>query len=160
MKVKAFLTLALFSFVMLLAGVAGGQEEMTAVAEKADTVAAAAEQGVNWKDPSSIGNEIVRILSTYGLKLLAAIAVFIIGRIIAKWLSQAVAKAMSRTKVEHTLIKFMTNLVYIALLVFVIIAALGCTWRCRFSYWFGVAGVVVKFCRRSINDDIQAVQGR
>ncbi len=126
MGIKTFLTLAVFSFVILLAGVASAQQEVTAVAEKADAVAAAVEeQGVNWKDPASIGDEIARILSTYGLKLLAAIAVFVIGRIIAKWLSQAVAKAMSKTKVEKTLIKFVTNLVYIALLIFVIIAALG-----------------------------------
>lgn len=145
MNNKTFLILAVFSFVLLFAGVASGQEEM-ASAEKADIVAVTAEkQSVDWKDPSSVGDEIVRLLSTYGLKLLAAIAVFIIGRIITRWLSQAVAKAMSKTKVEKTLINFVTNLVYVALLVFVIIAALGVMGieTASFAVVLGAAGLAV-----------------
>ena len=70
---------------------------------------------------------------------------FVIGRLIARWLSQAVAKAMSKTKVEKTLIKFVTNLVYITLLVFVIIAALGVMGieTASFAVVLGAAGLAV-----------------
>ncbi len=59
------------------------------------------------------------------LNLLAAAAIFIIGRFVAKLVSNLVYNAMKRAKVDPTLNKFVKNLLYTALLTFVIIAALG-----------------------------------
>ncbi|NQT87376.1 mechanosensitive ion channel [bacterium] len=61
----------------------------------------------------------------FGLNLLAAAAVFVIGRYVAKFLRGLVNKLMTKAKVDPTLISFSANLTYAALLVFVIIAALG-----------------------------------
>jgi len=65
------------------------------------------------------------ILTVYGLKILAAIAVFIIGRWIAKLITKAVERLLKRSKVDTTLVKFTSNLSYVALLAFVILAMLG-----------------------------------
>ncbi|MBC8379331.1 MAG: mechanosensitive ion channel [Planctomycetes bacterium] len=59
------------------------------------------------------------------LNVLAAVAIFIIGRWVARLVSNLLQKGMSKAKIDATLIKFVKNLVYTLLLVFVIIAALG-----------------------------------
>jgi small conductance mechanosensitive channel len=70
-------------------------------------------------------DQIWSIVTVYGLKILAAIAVFIIGRWIAKGLTKAIGRLMERSKVDQTLIKFTGNVTYVALLTFVILAVLG-----------------------------------
>jgi small conductance mechanosensitive channel len=65
------------------------------------------------------------LLTIYGLKVIAAIAVFIIGRWIAKALTKFTEKVMNKRQVDPTVISFVANLLYMALLVFVILAALG-----------------------------------
>jgi small conductance mechanosensitive channel len=64
-------------------------------------------------------------LTIYGLKVIAAIAVFVIGRWVAKALTSFTEKVMNRRKVDATVVSFVANLVYIALLAFVVLAALG-----------------------------------
>ncbi len=61
----------------------------------------------------------------YGLKVLAAFAIIIFGRIIAKLIRSIVTKVMEKAKIEQTLIAFTSNLTYIGLLAFIVIAALG-----------------------------------
>lgn len=69
--------------------------------------------------------KVLELLTVYGLKVLAAIVVFIIGRWVAKGLRNLARRVMEKKGVDPTLISFVVNLTYIALLVFVIIAALG-----------------------------------
>lgn len=61
----------------------------------------------------------------FGMKILAALAVFVLGRWVAIFLRNLLEKSMRRTKVDETLITFTTNLTYIALFAFVVIAALA-----------------------------------
>lgn len=65
------------------------------------------------------------LLTIYGLKVIAGIAVFIIGRWIAKVLSKFSEKVMNKRQVDPTIVSFVANLTYITLLVFVVLAALG-----------------------------------
>ncbi|GMQ80025.1 MAG: mechanosensitive ion channel [Thermodesulfobacteriota bacterium] len=65
------------------------------------------------------------LLTIYGLKVIAAIAVFIVGRWIAKMLTTLTEKVMNKRQVDPTIISFVANLIYIAFLVFVVLAALG-----------------------------------
>jgi small conductance mechanosensitive channel len=58
------------------------------------------------------------------LNLLAAAAIFFIGRWVAKIISDLVFKTMDKAKIDHTLGKFVRNLLYTALLIFVVVAAL------------------------------------
>jgi len=70
-------------------------------------------------------NQIQELLTVYGLKVIAALAIFIIGKIIAKMIKSGVSKAMGRAKSDPILISFTSNMVYAGLLAFIIIAALG-----------------------------------
>lgn len=61
----------------------------------------------------------------YALKVLAALAIFIIGRIIARAVAKGILKALQLRKIDNTVSTFIHNLSYGALYVFVIIAALS-----------------------------------
>jgi small conductance mechanosensitive channel len=65
------------------------------------------------------------VLTRFGFKFIAAALIFIIGRWAARFAQTMLARMMQRAKVDPVLIPFTTNLVYTALLVFVVIAALG-----------------------------------
>jgi small conductance mechanosensitive channel len=69
--------------------------------------------------------KIWELLTIYGLKVIAAIVVFIVGRWIAKGLTKFAEKVMNKRQVDPTIVSFVANMTYIALLVFVVLAALG-----------------------------------
>lgn len=60
-----------------------------------------------------------------GLSVVYAVAIFIIGKWLAGFLSDMTEKALGKTKTDIALVKFLKNLIYFALLSFVVIAALG-----------------------------------
>jgi small conductance mechanosensitive channel len=76
-------------------------------------------------DFNSILPKLQELVAFYGLKIVAAIVIFIVGRWVAKALKRLAVRMMKKAKVEETLTSFVGNLTYIALLVFVIIAALN-----------------------------------
>jgi len=61
----------------------------------------------------------------YGLKILGAILIFFIGKLLATFLANLVTKALTKAKVEKTLVKFVHNICYIAIMVFVVLAAIN-----------------------------------
>jgi small conductance mechanosensitive channel len=63
--------------------------------------------------------------TTFGLRILAGLAILIIGRLVAKGIAGLVRRAADRHDIDKTLSKFMYNLTYMMLLTFVIVAALG-----------------------------------
>lgn len=69
--------------------------------------------------------KLYELLANYGVQILAAIAVFIVGRWVAKLMRKIVDKVMTNRKVDPTISKFVANFTYIVLLTFFIIAALG-----------------------------------
>ena len=64
-------------------------------------------------------------IALYGLKVIAAILILVIGRYVAIGLRAIVRRLMRKSKVDETLVSFVTSLTYVALMTFVIIAALG-----------------------------------
>ncbi len=66
-----------------------------------------------------------QLAADFGIRLIAALAIFIIGRWVARWLSRLLEKGMQKAGTDHTLIVFLRNIVYVGLLIFVIIAAIG-----------------------------------
>jgi len=76
-------------------------------------------------DLTTLGDTLVTMISTWGLRLVGAFAAFLIGRMIAGWIRRLVREGLSRTSIEETLVPFLANLVYYAALAFVIIAVLG-----------------------------------
>ena len=76
-------------------------------------------------DLSNILPRLQELLAFYGLKIIAAILIFVVGRWIAKALRNVIKRMMTKGNVDEILISFVGNLTYIALLAFVIIAALN-----------------------------------
>ncbi|MHC4507548.1 MAG: mechanosensitive ion channel family protein [Planctomycetota bacterium] len=95
----------------------------------------------------AILNTIYAYLAMYWLRVVAAIVIFVVGRWLAGLISKLVGRAMTRAKVDETLTNFVQNLCYIALLVFVIIAAinkLGVD-TASFAVVVGAAGLAIGF---------------
>jgi small conductance mechanosensitive channel len=63
--------------------------------------------------------------ATFGLNIIAAIAIFVIGRWVAKLLQRMIVRALEAAKMEPILVKFLGNIVYTLLLVFVVLAAIN-----------------------------------
>ena len=62
---------------------------------------------------------------TYGLKLIGALAIFIIGKFIVKLISKGVGKAIDRSGTDPMLSKFATSIAYALMLTFVVIASIS-----------------------------------
>lgn len=67
----------------------------------------------------------IRALSAYGPQILAAIAVFFFGRILARFTSGMIVRAFRKARVDETVGRFTGNLAYVAMLTAVGIAALS-----------------------------------
>lgn len=76
-------------------------------------------------DFDAILQQITESISTYGLKVIAALAIFIIGKWVVGMISRAVRRALDKRKLEPSLAGFSTSLIHAGLLAFVVIAALG-----------------------------------
>ncbi|GAB4462745.1 MAG: small-conductance mechanosensitive channel MscS [Armatimonadaceae bacterium] len=68
---------------------------------------------------------IVSLLTFYGLKVLAAAIIFLVGRWVVGIIRSILEKVLSARNVDPTLITFVTRLVYVLLFALVIIAALS-----------------------------------
>lgn len=87
-----------------------------------------AEQVSNLMDPEkssqllSAGQD---LLMQYGPDLLFAILIFVIGKMVAKLIKGMVTRVMSKGNVDPLIIGFTSSIVYMGMLVFVVVAALG-----------------------------------
>ena len=74
-------------------------------------------------------DKIVQAISTYvslyGIKIIASIIIFIIGKWLSKILTKFVTRLLSKAKVDDTLTHFVANITYSVLLIFVVLAALN-----------------------------------
>ena len=76
-------------------------------------------------DFSNLLNIVYEYLTIYGMKVVAALVILIIGRWVARGVANLIRRMMQKGKTDDTLISFVGNLCYVALLAFVIIAALN-----------------------------------
>ena len=98
-------------------------------------------------DIKTILNTTYAYLAQYWLQVIGAIVIFVVGRWLAKVISNLLGRAMTRAKIDPTLTSFVKNLCHIALLAFVIIAALkklGIPMT-EFTVVVGAAGLAVGF---------------
>ena len=86
-------------------------------------------------------------LMVYGLKIVAAIAIFIIGRMVIGLLVRIVRRLLKRSNADETLAKFLISLTRIALLTFLFIMVLGAlgVQTASFIAVLGAAGLAIGF---------------
>jgi len=80
---------------------------------------------VDMEHMTQIAGKVWELITLYGLKLIAALVVFVLGRWIARILGRLTNKILTKRQVDPTIVSFVSHLTYIALLTFVILAALG-----------------------------------
>lgn len=82
-------------------------------------------------DFSSFGSEgfdfqpYLELAAVYGVKLVTALAIFVIGKWVAKRATNLLKKGMNRANLDETLVKFLGNIVYGLVMAFVVIASLS-----------------------------------
>jgi small conductance mechanosensitive channel len=94
-----------------------------------------------WFDPEFLGP----LLAAWSGRLLAALAIFIIGRVLLRVLARWVSAAMRRVGLDDTLNRFLSNLLYTVLLVVLILTAftaLGVPTTSAFAI-VGAAGLAI-----------------
>ncbi len=62
---------------------------------------------------------------TYGIAVIKAIAIFVIGKWVVKKIANFAEKMMQKSQMDEMLSKFLRNIIYALLLAFVVIAAIG-----------------------------------
>jgi len=88
------------------------------------------------REPPNMDNELPQVdmtmiqelmpqVQTYGMRILVAVVIFIVGRWIASLITKMVKRAMAKADVEETLMTFLGNLIYYVLLVAVVIATIN-----------------------------------
>ncbi|MHC4638218.1 MAG: mechanosensitive ion channel family protein [Planctomycetota bacterium] len=84
-------------------------------------------------------------IAEYGLKVVGAIVIFVVGRWIAKIISQLIEKGLLKSNIEKTLAKFAKSACNIVLLIFVVIAALASLGveTAQFAVAIGAAGLAI-----------------
>ena len=73
----------------------------------------------------SLIQKVWELLTIYGLNIIAALVIFVVGRWVAKLIKNLTEKVMQKKNIDPTLISFIGDLTYFILLTFVIIAALN-----------------------------------
>ena len=76
-------------------------------------------------DAEQMMNLVTDLVIQWGLKVVGAIAVLVIGRMVAGALRKAIRKTLTKREVDATLVPFLSNLVYYLALAFVVIAVLS-----------------------------------
>ena len=76
-------------------------------------------------DFSSIIPKLQEWITFYGIKIIAALIIFIVGRWIARIIRNVVEKMLVKNKVESTLVAFTCNITYALLMTIIIIATLN-----------------------------------
>lgn len=67
----------------------------------------------------------IELLSTWGISVIGAIALLIVGRIVAGWVRSSVTKGLTKANTEASLIPFFASMVYYVVLAVVLIAVLN-----------------------------------
>ena len=96
-------------------------------------------------EASKYTDMVIMYVSEYGLKIVAAILIFVIGKWAVKKITAISKNLMTTAKVDKTLVEFSESLIYFALLLMVILAsinALGIN-TTSFVAVFAAAGLAV-----------------
>lgn len=65
------------------------------------------------------------LITSFGIRTVTALVIYLAGRWVARFLRNITRRVMTNREVDETLVKFVSSLVYTALLLFVILAALS-----------------------------------
>ncbi len=73
----------------------------------------------------TILTDLQTLAAQWGLKVLGALAVVVVGRLLAGWLRGLTKKGLTRAAFDATLVPFLANLMFVGVMTFVLISAAG-----------------------------------
>lgn len=73
----------------------------------------------------NVMQRLVDFATVYGIKIIGAVLILIVGRIVAGIVRNVVRKLLAKAKTDETIIKFVARLAYILIMVFTVLAALS-----------------------------------
>ena len=76
-------------------------------------------------DTQALVATLTDLVTTWGMRVIGALAVLIVGRMIAGSIRGTVRKLLAKGSVDATLVPFISNLVYYMVMAFVVVAVLG-----------------------------------
>ena len=76
-------------------------------------------------DAQAISSTLLALVSTWGLRVVGALVVLMVGTIVAKMIRGSVRRALRRSTMDETLVPFLSAIIYYMVLAFVLIAVLG-----------------------------------
>ena len=76
-------------------------------------------------DISSLTQKLVELATTYGIKLITALLVLLLGLMITRWLTKGAVKMLRKANVNESLVPFLKTLISATLKILVIISVLG-----------------------------------
>jgi len=95
-------------------------EAVVAQAQAVEQIAAASQAA----EPTVV-EQIIDALTLYGMKILAAVIIIVVGFWLAKMVKNCFVKSLQKKEVDPTLIGFFSSMLHGGLVIFVIIAAIG-----------------------------------
>jgi len=96
-------------------------------------------------DISKYTDIVITYISTYSLKIVAALAIFIIGKMVIKRITAVTKHLMIKANVDTTIVEFAESLIYFILLLVVVLASLNTLGinTTSFIAIFGAAGLAI-----------------
>jgi small conductance mechanosensitive channel len=82
-------------------------------------------QSENGWDLTALMDSLTEVVSTWGLRVVGAVALLIVGWVVCKAIRSSMRRALERSKLDPTLVPFLTKLVYYLLLTFLFLAVLS-----------------------------------
>ncbi len=73
----------------------------------------------------AVNEQLVIFVTTYGIKIIGAIIILILGRIIAGIGRRIVSRILEKSETDPSIIKFVGSLTYFLILIFAVLAALA-----------------------------------
>ena len=98
----------------------------------------------------AINNQLIFFVTEYGLKIIGAIIILILGRMAAGIARRIVRKVLGKSNTDPSIISFVGNLVYVLVLTFTVLAALAKfgIQTASFVAILGAAGFAIGFASR------------
>ncbi len=76
-------------------------------------------------DLSALWALIAEPMTAWGMKLISAIAIFFVGRVLARWARKILRTALQKAAVDETLVPFLSSVTYYGIIAVVVIAVLS-----------------------------------
>ena len=98
-------------------------------------------------------NILVEFLVKYGFQVIGAIVILVLGILAARWTARMLAALCERKRLDITLSRFLTNIVKVVVMIFVVIITMGKFGIsiAPFIAALGDAGITIPFPQRDVH---------